>query len=386
MCCRRRGPGRLHIADTCGTDSQLHRAGTTTAPARGSLTGSQMAAIVTATMATNNRANRSIDLSLLKTYEGGSALAIDAASYVESAKTPSSACSYPPFGITVLETVALGGTSYPRRFGTSRPLAPPKVLGQSSPPERRLAVRVRAVGSWRALEDHPRAIGGHRQGRRPRQRRFAGSTSFSAGIGRGRALAGSVGVRSRQLRDDRAPRSPERPRVRGRAASCSRTPRGGLRAVREERCDRTAGLSPAADRVTAPLTSGGTLSLFTLNFVTTLVPTAADGSIEWVSVPSAEPVTGLLPTGQYSRIVQHGVLELAVTTSRAGVSPSRGLLRGDLDHRYEGFDRPGLRGRCPRVGREQLRLGPTPVPPQPAAKLGSQPARSVSKRSISPRC
>lgn len=297
-------------------------AGSTTAPAKGSLTNSQMASIVTATMATNNRANRSIDLSLLKTYEAGSALAIDAASYAESAKTTSSACSYPPFGISVLETLALGGTSYPRRFlalGTSRPLTPPKgctapstscpdadslfeyeqpaaqapwkiVLEPSAPTGR--IVDLAADGSAAApLPEQAAAEAEHLPGT---VAKALGSFETTGHLGR--LSAGEF------------------------QSSCFvlPNPRAAFEQYVKSGVTEQQVYTPATDLVTAPLSGGGALSLFTLNFVTTLVPTAADGSIEWVSVPSAEPVTALLPTGQYSRIVQHGAMELAVTTSSSG--------------------------------------------------------------------
>jgi hypothetical protein len=281
-----------------------------------------MAAIVTATMATNNRANRSIDLSLLKTYEGGSALAIDAASYVESAKTPSSACSYPPFGITVLETVALGGTSYPRRFlalGTSRPLAPPKGCSaqSSSCPNADSLFEFEqsaAGGPWKIILEPSAATG------RVVDLASDGSQAPPLSAQASGEVEHLPGTLASALGSFETTGHLGRLSAREFASSCFvlPNPRAAFEQYVRSGVTEQQVYSPAADRVTAPLTSGGTLSLFTLNFVTTLVPTAADGSIEWVSVPSAEPVTGLLPTGQYSRIVQHGALELAVTTSSGG--------------------------------------------------------------------
>jgi len=51
--------------------------------------------------------------------------------------------------------------------------------------------------------------------------------------------------------------------------------------------------------------------------VTTLVPESGT-SIEWFVDPSAEPVTALMPAGQYTRIVEKGSLELAAETGAGG--------------------------------------------------------------------
>jgi hypothetical protein len=281
-----------------------------------------MAAIVTATMTTNNRANRSIDVSLLKTYEAGSALAIDAASYAESAKTSSSACSYPPFGITVLETVALGGSSYPRRFlalGSSRPLSPPK--GCTAPstrcpdPDSLFEFEQSAAAApWRIVLE-PSAPTGRivdlateGAAAAPVAKQAAADAELLPG-----AVAAALGSFETTGRLGRLSAGAFQ-------SSCFvlPNPRAALEQYVKSGVTEQQIYTPATDRATAALAGGGTLSLFTLNFVTTLVPTASDGSIEWVSVPSAEPVTALLPTGQYARIVQHGAVQLAVKASSSG--------------------------------------------------------------------
>ena len=58
--------------------------------------------------------------------------------------------------------------------------------------------------------------------------------------------------------------------------------------------------------------------MFSLDFETTLLPASAGGTIDWISDPSLEPVTALLPAGQYKRVVEKGALQIAAETHSHG--------------------------------------------------------------------
>ncbi|MGO8875635.1 MAG: hypothetical protein ACLQNG_07710 [Acidimicrobiales bacterium] len=299
-------------------------AGTTSAPAtsgvRGPLTGKEMAAIVTATMATNNRANSSLDLRLLESYEAGSALAIDAASYAEAAKAAASDCSFAPFDMAVLETVALGDSAYPRRFvalGSSRPLPPPAGCPTASNPcphaDSLFEFEQAAPGaSWKIVLE-PSAGAGR-------------VVDFSTGAPAGAAPAGVAAARRLPAAVAAALGTYEATGRLGRlqasdfSSSCWLIP--NPRAAYEE--DLKGGVtlrqiySPAPDEAAVPISGGHALGLFTLLFVTTLVPRTPDGVIDWVSDAAADPVTGLLASGAYSRIVEDGSVEVAAETAGTG--------------------------------------------------------------------
>jgi hypothetical protein len=281
-----------------------------------------MAAIVAATAATNNKSNESVNLSLLKTYEAGSALAIDAASYAESAKASASACSSPPFGIKVLQAAVVGGASYPRRFvvlGSSIPLPLPKgcTSASSSCPNADSFFEFeqsRPGASWKIVLE-PSANAG----------RIADFVAH-----------GSVVVPLSVIQADAAQRLPtalagalRRYEMSGKlgplrasefTSSCwlLPNPRAAFEQYVSSDVNEQQSYSPASDAVSVPVAGGRVLSLFTLQFVSTLAPGSSEGSIDWISDPSAEPVTGLLATGQYSRVVETGSLEVAAETGSAG--------------------------------------------------------------------
>jgi len=277
-----------------------------------------MAAIVAATMATNNRANASLDLRLLRSYEAGSALAIDAASYAEAAKAAPNVCSSPPFGVRVLQAAAFGGNAYPRRFVVlgssyalplpksctaatascpdadwllefeqSHPGAPWKIVLEPSAGTGRI-VQVAAVGPDVVPLQAASAVAA---GRLPAS--IASALGTYGATGRLGALQASDFTAACWLLPN--------PR-----AAFEQYLRSGVSAQQV--------YSPAPDLVSVPLADSGALTLFTLRFVVTLVPRASGSSIEWISDPSVEPMTALLPSGQYSRIVENGLLELAAET------------------------------------------------------------------------
>jgi len=316
----------LALAGCSSTPAATRQATTTAAPAAdgggtGALTTGEMAAIVAATMATNNRANASADVSLLRTYEAGSALSIDAASYVESAKA-ASACDNLPFDIKVLQSAVLGGPGYPRRFvvlGSSYALPLPKgcTAVTSSCPDADSIFEFeqsRPGSPWKIVLE-PSADTG---------RIVALSAAGAAAV----PLTARESVAARRLPATIAATLGNYGatghlgalRASEFTSACwlLPNPRASFEQYLNSGVSEQQHYSSAGDEVSVRLAGGGALSLFTLRFVTTLVPNAAGSSIDWISDPSAEPVTGLLPSGQYARIVERGLLELAAETSGDG--------------------------------------------------------------------
>lgn len=292
------------------------------APA-GFLSASQMASVVAETMATNNRANASLDLSLLKTYEAGSALAIDAASYAEAAKVKAISCAYAPFGLKVLQAATLGSGSYPQRFvvlGTTYelPLRKGCTSVKSACPRPDSLFEFERSGPashWRiALEpsaDSGRIVDLATNGPAARSLTAVQGAAVKR-IPRGAAAAlQSYGATGRL--------GPL-----GAAEFTSKcwtlpNPRAAFEQYAKSGVSESQIYSPIAGEASLPLAGGAALAIFALGFKSTLVPASSGSSIDWISDPAVDPVTALLPSGQYGRIVERGQLELcAVTASRGG--------------------------------------------------------------------
>ena len=96
------------------------RAGTpATKAGRPFLSSKQAAAIVGRTASTNNKANSTLDLPLLHSYESGSAYAIDGAQYTMSKlakKLGTKPAPFEPFSVRPLQVVVGGGRKYPLGF------------------------------------------------------------------------------------------------------------------------------------------------------------------------------------------------------------------------------------------------------------------------------
>lgn len=326
-------------------------------------------------MASNNRANASIDLALLKTYEAGSALAIDAASYAESAKVQRTACAYAPFTLKVLQAVAEGSTGYPRRFvvlGTSVPLAPRKgcaassTSGTSCPrPDSVFELERAARGApWKIVLE-PSADSG-------RLVRLAADGTVV------RTLPATEASFARHLPDAVAAAlqaygatgrlGPLRSGEFSSACWVLPNPRAALEQYRNSGVTEAEVYSPRSDEVGLPLAApdAGALVMFSLEFKSTLVPSVPGSSIDWVSDPSADPVTALLASGQYARIVERGLLELAVATSSNG--------RFRIIGAYSGVTFvTGVRGSAPSGsnGRGVLVADSAGKPGQPSAASGT---------------
>lgn len=292
------------------------KTGRLTAP----VTGQQMAAIVAATATENNRANQSLSLSELKSYEAGSALAIDGAAYAESAQLTNSECSFLPFGVKVLQAMAKGGTSYPAQFvvlGNTYQMKPPHGCRTSTagcPDAGTILVFSRSTASspWQIVLE-PNADPGDTI--RLRGSGANGSGSIAAGMP-------PAGPDPKVVPTDVA-NALEGYETSGHLGSLKATyftgscwpipdPRAAYEQYRKSDVNEAESYSPASDLVSYVTASGrSALAIFTLHFEIQLVPAEASSSIAWASDPESDPVTALLPTGAYSRIVENGSLQIA---------------------------------------------------------------------------
>jgi len=281
-----------------------------------------MGAIVVATMALNNKANESLDRTLLEGYESGSALAIDTASYTESAALPSSKCSYPPFAIKVLAAAVEEGSSYPQRFvvlGSSYQLPPPKGCSASagSCPDADSIFefeRTAPAAPWKIVLEPSAATGDILH------------VEEAGGVVGKLAPAGAAAAKllPRVLAADLAryeatgSRGPLRASYFTGSCWLIPDPRAAYEQYANSGVSAHEVYSPASDELSVPVTGGGVLTMFSLDFDTTLLPASAGGTIDWVSDPSAEPVTALLRAGQYKRVLEKGALEIAAETQSDG--------------------------------------------------------------------
>lgn len=290
------------------------------------VSASQMGAIVAATMTRNNKANESLSLSLLKSYEGGSALAIDSATYVESAHDANRSCLIPPFGVKVLQVMARSGKSYPAQFialGDTYQMKP--LHGCTSSPGAcpdagtiLVFSRPTAAVPWTIVVE-PSADNGDSvrlRGDGPDGTGAVAAPLPPAGLDANAAPAGVA----KELQGYELTGHLGSLKSSDFTGTCWAIPdpRAAYVQYQKSLVDARETYSPAPGVVSYTTTAGSSvLSLFTLDFETTLVPIGAGASIDWISDP-ADPVTALLPTGGYSRIVEKGSLEIAAVVSGAG--------------------------------------------------------------------
>lgn len=279
------------------------------------VTTAQMKAVVAATVISNNKANESLDLALLKSYEAGSALAIDAASYAEAKAVPDSTCSYPPFGIKFLQAVALTGSAYPQRFvvlGSTYPLPPPKgctvAAATCSHADSIFEyARTAATAPWKITLEPSADSGDIVQ--------FAGSRSAlgPADASAARELPGVVATDLEHY-ESTGSRGPLKATYFNGTCWLIPDPRAAFEQYGKSGVSAKQVYSPASDDVSVPIAGGNALTMFTLDFETTLVPKAGT-TIDW---PAGEALSALLPSGQYKLVVEHGALQIAAETGSGG--------------------------------------------------------------------
>jgi hypothetical protein len=301
-----------------GTTTTTSSTPTGSTTAKAPLTSSQMAAIVAATITTNNKANASLDLRLLQSYESGSALAIDSASYKESAALPNSSCLYPPFGIKVLQSVVAHGTSYPQSFvvlGSTYTMTLPKgcsAATTSCPNADSIFEFERTApgAAWKIVFEPAADTGDivHLAATGDATTPLAPASAATAA-----ALPQAL-VTDLQHYEATGSRGPLKASYFNGTCWLVPDPRAAFEQYSRSGVNASQSYTPAAGQVSVPVGDKGVLTMFALDFETTLQPSAAGGTIDWVSDPSAEPVTGLLATGQYKRVVEHGALQIAAVT------------------------------------------------------------------------
>jgi hypothetical protein len=286
------------------------------------LTNAQMLAVVAATMSLNNKANKSLDLGILKSYESGSALAIDAAGYSETAAAAGGGrCSYLPFSVKVRSAMAEGGLSYPQRFivvasqySLPAPGCSPPTGSCPNPDWIYEFERARSGAPWKiALEPsvdtgdsvHLAADGGVAGPLTPSE-----TTAVEA---LPHLLAADL--ERYEATGDRGPLQASYF-----TGSCwlIPDPHTAYEQYANSGVSSHEAYSPASDQVSVPSTGEAALTVFTLDFETRLVPVSAGGTIDWISDPSSDPATALLATGPYKRIVEKGAVQIAAETGSDG--------------------------------------------------------------------
>jgi hypothetical protein len=280
-----------------------------------------MAAVVAATMTLNNKANKSLDLGLLEGYESGSALAIDAAGYRESAAAAGGTCSYLPFSVKVRSAVAEGGSSYPQRFvvfasqySLPAPGCSPPAGSCPKPGWIYEFERARPGAPWKIVLEpsvdtgdtvHLAADGGVARPLTPSQ--------ATAVKGLPHLLA--TDLERYEATGNRGPLQTDYF-----TGSCwlIPDPHAAYEQYANSGVSSHEAYSPASDQVSVPTTGGAALTVFTLDFETTLVPASPGGTIDWISDPSSDPATALLATGPYKRVVEKGAVQIAAETGSDG--------------------------------------------------------------------
>jgi hypothetical protein len=295
------------------------------------LTAGQMRAVVAATMSTNNTANEDLDLSLLRKYEGGSALAIDSANYLEGMRV-TEGCGYQPFEVRVAQVAGMAGGSYPQEFlAVGNTVNLPTTLKCSisgCPNAGSMLVFARQAPSqpWRivlepVLDSGPLpsllADGATSAALTPAEAKAVGRipADLSADLLHYETTGHLRGLERQYF----AEKCWALPNVR---ANVQQSKRNGV--VERE------SFTPAGDTVAYPLAGGGLLAVFTLDFTDVQVPSAGS-LIVWANDANLDPLTALLPSGEYRQVVERGALEVAVELSSSG----RMTVVGD----YEGVTR-----------------------------------------------
>jgi hypothetical protein len=316
--------GCTSAASPSGKSTTTPTKASTTTTAAGSpssvVTEAEMAAILAKTMATNNQANKTEDLSLLKSYEAGSALAIDAASYAETGTQPVTACSYLPFGVHLVQAVAQPGASYPERFlavGGTYPIKTAAKCATGACPDADTLLEFQkdsANAPWQIVIE-PSANNGAFA-----KLAASGSEAALLTAATQKAAKSVPGFIAAALQTYEASGSLGPLKANDFTGSCWQLPDPYASSQQEKKSgiSENESFTPASDMAAYPMAGGGALVIFTLDTVTQLLPSTPGSSIGWVSDPSVDPVTGLLPSGQYRRVDEKGALQIAVETRASG--------------------------------------------------------------------
>lgn len=279
-----------------------------------------MTSIVSQTMVVNNKANEELNLGLLKTYEAGSALAIDGASYEQSKQVTGSDCSYLPFGVHVTQAVAVPGSVFPERFlavGATYPIPTTEHCATGSCPDSGTLLafeRVSSSAPWKIVLEPSVESGPFTKLSAEGSTATAATTSEEAA---GKSVPSQLAAALTTYASSGA-LGPLKPSWF--TGSCWALPDAHQQATEQLKVGvvehETFTTTPDLEQYA--VVAGGVLDLFTLDFETQQVPAGASGSISWVSEPNTDPVSGLLPSGQYSRITETGSLQIAAIAQRNG--------------------------------------------------------------------
>jgi hypothetical protein len=297
----------------------------------------QAAAVLGRTSATNNKANATNDLRLLRTYETGSALAIDASQYnmsnlaklLGTKPSPST-----PFTIRPLQLVVDGGSGYPAGFlavGTTELEGSQKNAGSCPHADTLLQYEKSSPSApWR-IDLEPSANEGSFVALATDDGVAAPLTPAERAAAAGVPQRVATDLQDYEVSGHLGPLSaadfdgscwaipdPRKQLQQTEAAGLSGrdvyAPAGGsvayLIAAPRTGARRT---SPGSGKGAA----GGVLVLFTLGFDDELFGTGGS-PVVWSVQPASDPVSVLLPAGHYSSVEEHGDLELAAEVQADG--------------------------------------------------------------------
>jgi hypothetical protein len=292
------------------------------------LTPAAAKAIVGPTMSRNNRANASLDTSLLASYEAGSAFRLDSATYraVRRAERATGSKAWArsiggPFSVS-LRTVAIERTgAYPARFlaiGDVKPLSP------SSPSGPRCATilefeRRSARASWRIVLEptvdaslsSSRLPSGYE--RRPSKRLARQASRLPGAVVKALLAEETSGKLGPFKRSDFAGGCWQLPNPRADVL--------GANASGFDQRDLFSVLKPS-DTSVFPISAKSALAVFTLDYDDQLIAGSTSRPLPWTHPsigkdPSAA-WTYLLPKGYYSEVSEKGELEVAAEVSASG--------------------------------------------------------------------
>lgn len=296
-------------------------------------------------MATNNRANKSLDTKLLSSYEAGSAFTIDSAQY--TAFRLAHAADDVPFEVVPLQIVL--GSAKGRFFVVGRTVLlkklPKSQLGACPSNDTLLVFQLAASGRWQIVLEPSASAGAFatlatgRGGQAPPLP--ASLTSAVSGVpGRvANALAryeasGSLGPFRRSDFTGACWAVPD--------------PRAAILGAQQQGFEARELFSPSGRVVSYLLSDGKALEMFTLRFAETIV--AGSGTSIYWPHDRSQPSYDLLPIGHYSRVTEAGEVEIA-----AFVSPSGGY---ELCGAYSGVTSvTGARARASAEGTAPTLLG-----------------------------
>ena len=323
-----------------GCSPSLPVASPSSQPGPGIISPREAAAILGRTSATNNKANTTNDLSLLRTYETGSALAIDGSQYniASLAKLLGTKPSpNAPFTIRPLQVVVGDGSSYPAGFlavGATDLEGSPKNAGSCPHADTLLQYEKSSPGAAWRIDLEPSANGGsfvmlstengvatpltsaERAAAAGVPQRVANDLQNYEVSGRlGPFVAADFNGPCWAIPDPR--KQLQQTEAAGLGGRELYQPAGASVAYLIAANRHSASPPKAAGPSVGKPAAGAVLVIFTLRFDNELFGTG-QSPVDWTVQPATDPVSVLLPAGHYSSVYERGDLELAAELQKDG--------------------------------------------------------------------